>query len=83
MCTIDWSLIGMKQFLYATHQHSEKQKKIYTVKLLLVLSISRVFLYTSITQSIDTIFTVDYVSVLFLFSSQLIASIICLSQVTR
>ena len=23
MCAIDWSLIGMKQILYATHQHSE------------------------------------------------------------
>ena len=27
MCAIniDWSLIGMKQFLYAIHQHSEKR----------------------------------------------------------
>ena len=24
MCAVDWSLIGMKQFLYAIHQHSEK-----------------------------------------------------------
>ena len=24
MCAIDWSLIEIKQFLYAIHQHSEK-----------------------------------------------------------
>ena len=37
MYAIDWYLIVMKQVLYATHQHSEKRKKKYTVKLLLVL----------------------------------------------
>ena len=25
MCATDWSLIGMKRFLYASHQHSEKR----------------------------------------------------------
>ena len=29
MCTIDWSLIGMKQFLYAIHQHTEKRIDIH------------------------------------------------------
>ena len=39
MCATDWSLIGIKLFLYAIHQHSEKCIDISTVKLLLVLSI--------------------------------------------
>ena len=29
MCAIDWSLIGIKQFLYAIHQHSEKRIDIH------------------------------------------------------
>ena len=29
ICTIDWSLIGMKQFLYAIRQHSEKRIDIH------------------------------------------------------
>ena len=29
MCGIDWSLIGMKQFLYIVHQHPEKHIDIY------------------------------------------------------
>ena len=29
MCAIDWSLMGMKQFLYAIHQHSEKSIDIH------------------------------------------------------
>ena len=29
MCAIDWSLIGMKQFLYAINQHSEKRIHIH------------------------------------------------------
>ena len=28
VCAIDWSLIEIKQFLYFTHQHSEKHKDI-------------------------------------------------------
>ena len=38
-CAIDCFLIGIKQFLYAIHQLSEKRINISTVKLLLVLSI--------------------------------------------
>ena len=29
MCAIDWSLIGMKQFLHAIHQPSEKRIDIH------------------------------------------------------
>ena len=29
LCAIDWSLIGLKQFLYAVHQHSEKRIDIH------------------------------------------------------
>ena len=29
MCAIDWSSIGMKQYLYASHQHSEKRIDIH------------------------------------------------------
>ena len=29
MCAIDWSLIGMKQFIFAIHQHSEKRIDIH------------------------------------------------------
>ena len=29
-CTIDWTVIGMKQFLYAIHQHSEKRIDIHS-----------------------------------------------------
>ena len=29
ICAIDWSVIGMKQFLYAIHQHSEKRIDIH------------------------------------------------------
>ena len=29
MCAIDLSFIGMKQFLYAIHQHSEKRTDIH------------------------------------------------------
>ena len=31
MCAIDWSLIGMKQFLYAIHQHPEKRIDIHCI----------------------------------------------------
>ena len=37
MCAIDWSLMGMKQYLYAIQQHSEKRIDI-PVRLLLILS---------------------------------------------
>ena len=30
MCATDWSLKGMKQFLYAIHQHSEKRIDIHS-----------------------------------------------------
>ena len=30
MCAVDWYLIGMKQFLYAIHQHSEKRLDIHS-----------------------------------------------------
>ena len=29
MCAINWSLVGMKQFLYAIHGHSEKRIDIH------------------------------------------------------
>ena len=48
MCAIDWSLIGMKQFLYAIHQHSEKRTDIYC-------KVTFGFKYTNI----FTILTVD------------------------
>ena len=45
MCAIDWSLIGMKQFLYVVHQHSEKRIDIYC-------KVTFGFKYISLTKNI-------------------------------